>query len=432
MKKTIFLLFLAVLPLLGQQAKKIDDTLAIVGDQPLLRSEFESVYDLYATQYRPDTISDSLMRKQLVTQLKAQVFNDLLTTKLFYVAALKDTNINVTDEQVNEQIQNFIDNIKNSIGQQGFNQLLQQLGTNLENFKKMLRWYIREQLYAQAYIDAHVRSKVQVSPQEIDSLYNAMKDSILLTPEMVRIAHILISVKPSKSEEKATEKTAMAIYKKLKKGADFAQLASNYSDDRQTAQNGGYIGFLSRNNLPDTLADKLFALNPGDISEPIKGELGYNIFKCHSKKDDQIELSYILVKYSTSRADTQRALKKAKKILNAIKNGASFDSLAEKYSDDNATKDLGGDLGWIQLQALPSPLKDSVAVMKPGDIKGPIPSEYGYHIVKFIDRREAQKPTKEQFAQMVYQQKMNEALQAEYQKLSKEIYIDIKVQPDQL
>ncbi len=410
-----------------QSQKKIDDTLAIVGDQPVLRSEFQAVYDLYALQYRPDTISDPNARQQLTLQLKAQVFNDILTTKLFYVAALKDTSIHVSDDQINEQLDAFIDNIKNAIGEDGFNKLLKDLGTDTEGFKRMFRSYIKSQMYAQAYVDAHVRPKVQLSPQEMDSLYQAMKDSITLTPTTVRLAHILIAIKPSRSEEKDALKTAQAIYKKLKSGADFAQIAANYSDDRQTAQNGGYIGVLSRYDLPDSIAEKVFALNPGEISKPVKGQIGYNIFKCLNKQDDKIELAYILVKYNYSSADTQRALKKAEKVMQALKKGASFDSLAEVYSDDESTKDLGGDLGWVQLELLPSPLKDTVAVMKPGEIKGPIPSDFGYHIVKLIDRQEGQKPTKEQFSQLLYQQKFNEALEAEYQKLQKEIYTDIKV-----
>ncbi len=433
-KKALFFLLISVMPLIGQtgQAKKIDDTLAIVGNQPLLQSEFQAIYKLYASQYRPDTITDPAMRENIVKQLKAQVFQDLLTSKLFYVAALKDTMIKVTDDQVEEQLQQFIDNIKNQIGENGFNKILKNLGTNLEGFKSMMRWYIREQLYAQQYIETHVKPRVQISPQEVDSLYNLMKDSLVISPEMVRVAHILIAIKPTDAEVASAKKTAMQIYNRLINGADFAQTASSYSDDRETAQNGGYIGVIHRNMLSKDMASKIFALPPGGISKPIRGNNGYNIFKCHNKKGDQIELSYILVKYPLSRSDTLKALKLAQNIMQALKNGASFDSLAALYSDDSSTKDLGGDLGWIQLNMLPSPLKDSLENMKPGEIKGPILTGMGYHIVKLIDRQEAQKATREQFAQMLYQKKFNDALQAEFQKLSKDIYLKIKVDPANL
>ncbi len=417
---------------LSAQGRKIDDTLAIVGDQPLFRSEFEAVYNLYALQYRPDTISNPATRQQLTLQLKAQVFNDLLTTKLFYVAAKKDTSIHITDEQIAQQMESFITNIKTAIGDSGFNAILAWLGTDERGFRRMFRNYIKEQLYAQAYVDAHVRPKVQVSPQELDSLYEALKDSVTLTPTMVRFAHIFIAIKPSKSEEAAAKKTAEAIYKKLRSGADFAQMASNYSDDRETAQNGGYIGIVSRSDLPDSIAQKVFALQPGEISRPIKSPLGYNIFKCDNKNGDQIELSYILVKYNYSKADTQRALKRAQKVMQALRKGASFDSLAEIYSDDENTKELGGDLGWLQLNMLPSPLKDSLMVMKPGDVRGPLPMEQGFQIIKLIGIKEGQKMTKDQFSQLLYNQKLNEALQAEYQKLQKEIPIDIKVTAQEL
>lgn len=78
-----------------------------------------------------------------------------------------------------------------------------------------------------------------------------------------------------------------------------------------------------------------------------------------------------------------------------IEGGAEFADVAKEKSTDGAAAN-GGDLGWFGLDAMVKPFGDAVAAMKPGELAGPLQTEYGWHVVKLIDTRLAEAPTIEE------------------------------------
>ncbi|OCX61700.1 peptidylprolyl isomerase [Thioclava sp. SK-1] len=74
-----------------------------------------------------------------------------------------------------------------------------------------------------------------------------------------------------------------------------------------------------------------------------------------------------------------------------IQDGADFTELAKEHSTDGAA-DNGGDLGWFGLDMMVQPFADAVAGMEPGDVVGPVQTEYGWHVVKLIETRVADAP----------------------------------------
>jgi peptidyl-prolyl cis-trans isomerase C len=81
----------------------------------------------------------------------------------------------------------------------------------------------------------------------------------------------------------------------------------------------------------------------------------------------------------------------AKTIKAEIDGGADFAETAKARSKDGAAAN-GGDLGWFGLQAMVQPFADAVAAMQPGEVAGPVQTEYGWHIVKLIESRLAEAP----------------------------------------
>lgn len=82
----------------------------------------------------------------------------------------------------------------------------------------------------------------------------------------------------------------------------------------------------------------------------------------------------------------------AKAVKAEIDGGADFAETAKLKSTDGAAAG-GGDLGWFGLDAMVKPFGDAVAAMKPGDIAGPIQTEFGWHVVKLIDSRLTEAPS---------------------------------------
>ena len=85
----------------------------------------------------------------------------------------------------------------------------------------------------------------------------------------------------------------------------------------------------------------------------------------------------------------------AKKIKAEIDGGADFATEAKAKSQDGAAAN-GGDLGWFDLSAMVPPFAEAVAAMKPGEIKGPVQTEYGWHVIKLMESRLAAAPTLEE------------------------------------
>ncbi len=81
--------------------------------------------------------------------------------------------------------------------------------------------------------------------------------------------------------------------------------------------------------------------------------------------------------------DDAAAKKKAEEVFaEALKPGADFAAIAKKYSMDAGSAQQGGDLGWAEKGFFVAPFADAVFAMKPGDIKGPVKTEFGWHVIK--------------------------------------------------
>ncbi|HVQ43621.1 MAG TPA: peptidylprolyl isomerase [Candidatus Saccharimonadia bacterium] len=110
----------------------------------------------------------------------------------------------------------------------------------------------------------------------------------------------------------AAKTKAQNVLKDIKGGADFGELAKKNSQ-ASDASSGGDIGFFTKGQLPDELQKAAEALQPGQVSDPVKDQYGYEILKVVEKKDDgSIHALHILIKTVDFDEYFQGELKKAK------------------------------------------------------------------------------------------------------------------------
>lgn len=101
-----------------------------------------------------------------------------------------------------------------------------------------------------------------------------------ISGDQVRARHILFLLQ---KDEKAAQQKAMALYKQIQDGADFAELAREHSDYEETASRGGFLDNFPKSGLPTEFADVVRALKPGDVSLPVKMEGGWNLFRINDE-----------------------------------------------------------------------------------------------------------------------------------------------------
>ena len=189
-------------------------------------------------------------------------------------AYAEEHGITVSESEVNEEIERIKDQIVQQTQAQGMNvgreeafqQALEQAGITEEQ----LRAQIREQLPVQK-VQARVASDVQASQGEVERFYEENKELQFTTPEQRCARHILFN---KDQREKAEE-----VKGQLQNGADFAELAKEYSQDPGSAENGGDLGCVGKGETVPSFEKAIFNANEGEIVGPVESEFGYHVIE---------------------------------------------------------------------------------------------------------------------------------------------------------
>ena len=296
------------------------------------------------------------------------------------------------------------------------------------------REQVRNEMIISQVRQAQVRRRIHISDQEVDALIALIKKQGA-KQELYDVGHILIKVGSSASAldlEQARGK-AQTIVDSLKAGANFHDLALSNSDGPKALE-GGDWGFMNINEMPTLFAEVVQDHNTGDVFGPLKTSSGFHIIKILNtqgrKTVEQLEVNarHILIKPSIILSD-----KKAKSILNdflqQIQSGeATFEQLAQQYSEDPGSAIRGGALGWASPDTYVPAFKTQVANLKAGETSKPFRSTYGWHIIKLDDRRvtdATENAIKNQAYELLFRRKFSEEAQMWLDELREEAYVQI-------
>jgi len=227
--------------------------------------------------------------------LRLSILRQLIDDEILMQRAEK-LGLLATDEEVNRKL----NEIKAPYTQEEFNKRLQEKKITLDDFKHDLR----RSLTVDKVLNREITSKINISDQDISSYYNAHKAEFNLIEPQYHLAHILVTSAPNpqvhnlkndkaRNEAEARKKIQMLV-NRLDSGEDFATLAMNYSEDPETAGNGGDLGFTPESSLKGTdpaTRDAITKLKPGQYSgiipvvNPTTHQLfGYRIVKLIAKE----------------------------------------------------------------------------------------------------------------------------------------------------
>jgi peptidyl-prolyl cis-trans isomerase C len=144
---------------------------------------------------------------------------------------------------------------------------------------------IQESELVRQFIDAKVRSTVEVSGEAVEQFYSSNQEQFR-SPERVRARHILFQAgEQSSDEERATarDKAASARERALA-GEDFAALATELSEG-PSAKDGGDLGFFTADRMVEPFSTAAFALKPGEVSEVVETRFGYHVIKVEERQE---------------------------------------------------------------------------------------------------------------------------------------------------
>lgn len=403
----------------------VERIVAVVGREPIMASELAAQIQLIAIQQglRPET------EKEL-EKLQKDILDQMISERLFLIEARKDTSIRVSQEEIDQAIEDHIARVSEQFDSQ--DQFLNQLaaeGLTLRSFRKKLRPEVENQLLKQRLI-ARKLSEISLSRQEVMEFYEQFKDSLPNQPEAVRLAHILITFQSSQKTVDSIRQIAEKVRENAAAGADFATLAITYSSG-PTALSGGDLGMISRNDVVDEFGRAAFALAPGDISGIVRTQFGLHIIKCEEIAGNQGRFRHILFEIEPTPADSLLSYRLVDSLMNEIGSGADFRELAKIYSADDESRKQGGELGWFALADLPPSFVEALEKIPEGDsLYGPVESEYGLHILKKLDYQEGRVLTFEddydQIKEMARQSKTGEFVDGWLEEIKEKTYVEIR------
>ncbi len=426
-----WMLFGLALLMAGQafgQRETIDRIVAVVGDQVVLASELSSQIQLVALQTRRNPRTEAeLLRFQ------EEILDQMISDQLFLLAAREDTLIVVRTEEIDRALEEQVARISGNFD--SYDQFMEALaaeGLTLRDLKKKYRSDVENQLLKQRFIQSKLYT-VSVSKKEVEEFFNLFQDSIPAQPEAVQLAHILLGVEPASHVEDSVKQLATELRQRILDGADFAVISSQYSSGASGAA-GGELGYVAREDVVPEFARAAFNLSVGDISGVIRTQFGYHVIKCEGKRDAKLRLRHILLAVPPSPEDTVRAYQLADSLLNAANDGEDFPMMAKTYSVDNDTRATGGELGWFATQQLPPEFTEAVTGWtQPGEIRGPITTLYGIHLVKLLEYQPEKKYTLEndfdRIKDLARQDKTGQMLDDWIEELKEKTYIKKNLQP---
>lgn len=368
------------------QRETVDQIVAVVGDEVIVASELSNQIQLAVLQsgLRPKTEAE-------LDQLQKDILDQMISDRLFLLAAREDTSIAVRDEEIDNALEEQVARIsQNFASYDDFLAALADEGLTVRELKRRYRKDIENQLLKQRYIQKKLVT-ISVSRQEVVEFYNEFKDSIPDQPEAVRLAHILLTYQPSQAVEDSIKDLVSQLRQRILDGADFAVVSSQYSTGG-AGVNGGDLGYVSRDDVVPEFARAAFNLSEGDISGVIRTQFGYHVIKCEAKQGDRLHLRHLLVEVPPLVQDSLNTRQLADSLLEAVRGGDDFEQIAKVFSADNDTRAHGGELGWFAAAQLPQEFADVVTGWNtPGEYRGPVQSRYGLHILKLLDYQPARK-----------------------------------------
>jgi peptidyl-prolyl cis-trans isomerase SurA len=267
---------------LGCNSKPSPDIAATVNDKPISYADLDKQF---AFQFGDTSgrVSDDQAMIQKLEFLRVLIDNEIMLQKA------EKSGLLATDADVEAKF----NEMKAPYTQEEFQKQLTARKMSVDDLKGQ----VRRELSIEKLFNKEIRSLINITDQDIRDYYNANKANFNLPEPQVHLAQILVTGADdpnvrnlkndkAKNEQQAQTKIRM-LEQRLKGGEDFAALATNYSEDPQTAANGGDLGFIGESSLDKAnpeLRKLINTLQPGAASQIIKTPEGYRILKVLSKE----------------------------------------------------------------------------------------------------------------------------------------------------
>ena len=329
MYRLLFACLLLSSGLFAQQ--QIDRVVALVGNEPILVSDIEAQYRLLLSRTKEAPPENA----------RAVILDQLLTNAVVLAEAERDS-FTVSAVEIEGQLDSRISEILRYMNNDP-EQFKAYYGKTPEEVKNDMRESMRKQMVVQR-MSANIMQSVTVTPKEVQTFFNKIpEDSLPYFNSTVELAQIVIKPKVNEKEDERARQEAERIRQEILNGADFAELAKQYSQDPGSGARGGDLGITNRGSFVPEFEATAYQLDENEISELVKSQYGYHIIQLLERLGNNIHTRHILIKAELTPADEERAKNEADSIRSLILlDSFTFDQAVQRFSEDEFSKTRNG------------------------------------------------------------------------------------------
>jgi peptidyl-prolyl cis-trans isomerase SurA len=344
----------------------IDEVIAVVGDNAILKSEIEQQYQQALSEgvTYPGDIKCHIFEQSLIQSLM------LNQADLDSVEVSQNEIVNQVDGRMNYMIQQIGDKKK----------LEEYFNKSIIQIKREMMETVHKQMLAQR-MQGEITKNIKVTPSEIRTYFKSLpEDSIPMVATQYELNQIVLYPRVQQEEIDRVKAQLREFQKEIKEGRDFATLAVLYSEDPGSAARGGDLGWMTRSQLIPEFASVAFNLTKKNkVSKIVETEYGFHIIQLIDRKGDRINVRHILIKPKISDDARKEALNKLDTIRNFINDGKlSFEEAALRFSMDKDTRANGGVMvnpntgnTKFEIGDIPPQMNKQIATLKPGEVSLP-------------------------------------------------------------
>jgi peptidyl-prolyl cis-trans isomerase SurA len=375
------------------QDKVVDQIVAVVGSNPILKSDIETA-----------VLNNAAQGITMVGDAKCGVLEELLEQKLLLAEADLDTLIVVTDNQINQSMDRRLNYFIENIGSE--KEVEKYFHKPISQLKSEMSETIKETLKTEQMRNKII-SAVTATPSEVRQFFHQMpaKDVPEISSQ-VEYSQLTMIPAVTEKEDLAIKAKLRDFKKRVENGDNFATLAILYSEDPGSARNGGEMDYVGRGMLDPAFATEAFTLKPNQVSKVVRSEYGYHIIQLLDRKGEKIKVRHILLMPKVDPKELETTKARIDSVADFIrKKKVTWEQSTFLYSSDKNTRNNGGLVtsdktgsSKFKMDELDPDVSKKIAAMNISEISSPFlttddKQRQVYKIIKLTNRTKSHQAT---------------------------------------
>lgn len=208
----------------------------------------------------------------------------------------------------------------------------------------------------------------------------------------LKIKHIVVKLPdcPTAKDTLEAYNKILGYRKEILKKKNFEEIAQKYSSDSVSAKKGGLIGYFTGMMLNYQFETEAYRLKIGEVSNIVRTTQGYHLIKVEDKRParGKVKVGHIFIRADEKdTAMRKAAMIRIDEIYSKLQAGGKWEELCKNFSEDTKNSANGGELPAFGINQMVQNFEDAAFNLNnPGDYSKPVPSAYGFHIIRLIEK----------------------------------------------